>query len=177
MSNWATFQGKSRILQVATALPDATDNSRIQRIAANDDCVGRSSDHASDRDDAHYRDCERQRYARRRSLENRAEPRLKIACGFIAARRYHQRKSTRRRSLVESRSSVCYFLKARGVAQLGSAPALGAGGRPFKSARPDRASSSGGQSSGLLSRGSGVRVPSGAPGALLPPIEVIGATG
>ena len=51
----------------------------------------------------------------------------------------------------------------RGVAQLGSAPALGAGGRPFKSARPDRASSSGGQSSGLLSRGSGVRVPSGAP--------------
>src|SRR5260370_36938701 len=51
----------------------------------------------------------------------------------------------------------------RGVAQLGSAPALGAGGRPFKSARPDRASSSGGQSNGLLSRGSGVRVPSGAP--------------
>jgi hypothetical protein len=34
VSNWATFQGKSRILQVATALPDATDNSRIQRIAA-----------------------------------------------------------------------------------------------------------------------------------------------
>jgi hypothetical protein len=32
----------------------------------------------------------------------------------------------------------------RGVAQPGSAPALGAGGRPFKSARPDfRASSSG----------------------------------
>ena len=53
----------------------------------------------------------------------------------------------------------------RGVAQPGSAPALGAGGRPFKSARPDLicASSSGGQSSGLLSRGSGVRVPSGAP--------------
>jgi hypothetical protein len=40
---------------------------------------------------------------------------------------------------VESGSSVCYFLKARGVAQLGSAPALGAGGRPFKSARPDHA--------------------------------------
>src|SRR5579883_697553 len=54
---------------------------------------------------------------------------------------------------------------SRGVAQPGSAPALGAGGRPFKSARPDLicASSSGGQSSGLLSRGSGVRVPSGAP--------------
>jgi hypothetical protein len=48
------------------------------------------------------------------------------------------------RRLVESASSLCYFLKARGVAQLGSAPALGAGGRPFKSARPDRASSSGG---------------------------------
>ena len=48
------------------------------------------------------------------------------------------------RRLVESASSVCYFLMARGVAQLGSAPALGAGGRPFKSARPDRASSSGG---------------------------------
>jgi hypothetical protein len=49
------------------------------------------------------------------------------------------------------------------VAQPGSAPVLGTGGRRFKSGHPDfRASSSGGQSNGLLSRGSGVRVPSGA---------------
>ena len=53
---------------------------------------------------------------------------------------------------------------ARGVAQHGSAPALGAGGRPFKSARPDFAPvAQVDKSSGLLSRGSGVRVPSGAP--------------
>ena len=50
------------------------------------------------------------------------------------------------------------------MAQPGSAPVLGTGGRRFKSGHPDfRASSSGGQSNGLLSRGSGVRVPSGAP--------------
>ncbi len=58
-------------------------------------------------------------------------------------------------------------VRSRGVAQPGSAPALGAGGRPFKSARPDCASSSGGQSNGLLSRGSGVRIPSGAPRELV----------
>ena len=49
----------------------------------------------------------------------------------------HEQKTRRAQSSVESGSCVCYFLKARGVAQLGSAPALGAGGRPFKSARPD----------------------------------------
>ena len=48
-----------------------------------------------------------------------------------------EQKDTARAALVERRWCVCYFLKARGVAQLGSAPALGAGGRPFKSARPD----------------------------------------
>ncbi len=50
-----------------------------------------------------------------------------------------KKKTCRAPSSVESGSSVCYFLEARGVAQLGSAPALGAGGRPFKSARPDHA--------------------------------------
>ena len=73
------------------------------------------------------------------------------SCAFTSSR-LEVDKSTRpfsypqadSRRLVESASSVCYFLMARGVAQLGSAPALGAGGRPFKSARPDRASSSGG---------------------------------
>ena len=79
---------------------------------------------------------------------------------------------------------------SRGVAQSGSAPALGAGSRRFKSSRPDHragrigetrflevaaeagserkrgsASSSAGQSGGLLSRGSGVRILPGAPAA------------
>ena len=51
----------------------------------------------------------------------------------------------------------------RGVAQPGSAPALGAGSRRFESSRPDNvgqlfcACSSAGQSIGLLSRGSQVR--------------------
>jgi hypothetical protein len=70
--------------------------------------------------------------------------------------------SKTQRWLSEIRACV-NALRLRGVAQPGSAPALGAGGRPFKSARPDCASSSGGQSNGLLSRGSGVRIPSGAP--------------
>ena len=76
----------------------------------------------------------------------RARSRLKIEDAVIhsefirsarIARRSRRGKSTRGGSLVERRWCVCYFLKARGVAQLGSAPALGAGGRPFKSARPD----------------------------------------
>ena len=46
-------------------------------------------------------------------------------------------------------------------------------GRSNRLAPISRASSSGGQSNGLLSRGSGVRVPSGAPGALLPPTQFI----
>ncbi len=56
----------------------------------------------------------------------------------------------------------------RGVAQLGSAPGLGPGGREFESRRPDHqrqsrihwfcARSSSGQSTGLLSRGLQVRV-------------------
>ena len=102
-----------------------------------------------------------------RSTSPRSEFKTAPSTGSCAARadpRIDWRtKPICERSSVESRSSVCYFLRARGVAQLGSAPALGAGGRPFKSARPDRASSSGGKSNGLLSRGSGVRVPSGAP--------------
>ena len=102
-----------------------------------------------------------------RSTSPHSEFKLPPSTGSCAARavaRINWRtKPICERSSVESRSSVCYFLRARGVAQLGSAPALGAGGRPFKSARPDRASSSGGKSNGLLSRGSGVRIPSGAP--------------
>src|ERR1700733_5910374 len=63
----------------------------------------------------------------------------KIVCGAQSQMRLSSKKTDIQRSLVESGSSVCYFLMARGVAQLGSAPALGAGGRPFKSARPDNA--------------------------------------
>ena len=56
------------------------------------------------------------------------------------------------------------MIKNRGVAQLGSAPGLGPGGREFESRRPDhRARSSIGWSTGLLSRGLQVRFLPGAP--------------
>ncbi len=73
---------------------------------------------------------------------------------------------------------LCYgdfhAYRRRGVAQPGSAPALGAGCRRFESSRPDFlaesadpwcrtcACSSVGESNGFLIRGSGVRIPPGA---------------
>ena len=56
-------------------------------------------------------------------------------------------------------------MKIRGVAQSGSAPGLGPGGREFESRRPDQISarSSIGWSIGLLSRGLQVRFLPGAP--------------
>src|SRR5580658_3012054 len=56
---------------------------------------------------------------------------------FCAARRAYKRRLRRvemkREGTVESMRGVC-----RGVAQPGSAPALGAGGLRFKSGRPDQ---------------------------------------
>jgi hypothetical protein len=132
------------------------------------DCMECSSGHAPIHRDRRgaivFRsECARQVRTRNiRNLKTRPSTRI-VSAAARCIERVGERKNVRGRSLVESRSSVCYFLRARGVAQPGSAPALGAGGRPFKSARPDRASSSGGKSNGLLSRGSGVRIPSGAP--------------
>ncbi len=73
--------------------------------------------------------CDIARLLRERSLVRvaRVAPSRNIA---PPSRRAQARK-------VERLGSVCYSIWVRGVAQPGSAPALGAGGRPFKSARPD----------------------------------------
>ena len=134
-----------------------------RRELRQDACTKRSTDHASMQSMQMVRRV-RHNALGKSALGIQAAAIQRIVCRARDVARIDWRaKPIRERSSVESRSSVCYFLRARGVAQLGSAPALGAGGRPFKSARPDRASSSGGKSNGLLSRGSGVRIPSGAP--------------
>ena len=133
----APFLGKLRVLQVAMRTLDAISECsdrvrRMMEIAAKSlhwrfvrghlwfvNVRPPAAESSRDRD-------QRDRYPQRsRSAKVGARPYLRTKNMLFGV------------SLVERRWCVCYFLKARGVAQLGSAPALGAGGRPFKSARPD----------------------------------------
>ena len=102
-----------------------------------DDCVGRSSGHASTCMMSAGEIATGWRSASAARARSPSGSCSKIVCGAESHTVVSSKKTDIQRSLVESGSSVCYFLMARGVAQLGSAPALGAGGRPFKSARPD----------------------------------------
>jgi hypothetical protein len=154
VSNWAIFLYKSHVLQVAISPPHAILNRRISKNASR----GLRRFHCT----VEHRPAIVSRIAppacRQRRLV-RADSNLFTMRWRVRARnrpRGYPRRSRARltgcmkksmnkialrtmlvRRLVERRGCVCYFLKARGVAQLGSAPALGAGGRPFKSARPD----------------------------------------
>ncbi len=122
----ATFQGKSRVLQVAMGTLDAI--SKCSEWARCIFGIAASGLHG----------CSRimHRYSRDRNRRDDLFTTIAITrthCANVST----NKKLLLGASLVERRWCVCYFLKARGVAQLGSAPALGAGGRPFKSARPD----------------------------------------
>jgi hypothetical protein len=126
VSKSATFPRESQLLHLATQTPDAT-----AQCSHPHSCISSAAPN----------ELRPPRLARIRTSA------LSSASSIIraAAAREYRRKTCAvfapthalAATSVESQTSVCYFLKARGVAQLGSAPALGAGGRPFKSARPD----------------------------------------